>query len=248
MEHGCAGIGAYWCVVEQLYEQDGVLPLSCLNSIAFALRLDVGVIEGIINNFDLFRNDGTNFWSESVNTRRNKIAEISEKRRNAGRKGGAPSGNKNAAKNDETSKNKHLLEKNKQKQANKIKENKYSTNIDSTNVNCSNSNQDSGSGVAGATAKTKNPKNELEKRAKEFGNLLVPFIEKYNKEMIRKFYDYWTEPNKSYTKMRFEKESTWELSRRLKTWADREPIISKGDTSQLPQEVFIPKRYKHSII
>lgn len=26
MEHGCAGIGVFWCIVEQLHEQDGILP------------------------------------------------------------------------------------------------------------------------------------------------------------------------------------------------------------------------------
>ena len=30
--------------------------------------------------------------------------------------------------------------------------------------------------------------------------------------------EYWTEPNKSCTKMRFELEKTWSLGRRLKTW------------------------------
>jgi hypothetical protein len=32
------------------------------------------------------------------------------------------------------------------------------------------------------------------------------------------FTEYWTEPNKSNTKMRFELEKTWDLSRRIKRW------------------------------
>lgn len=32
------------------------------------------------------------------------------------------------------------------------------------------------------------------------------------------FIDYWTEPNKSRTKMRFELQRTWETKRRLQTW------------------------------
>ena len=36
--------------------------------------------------------------------------------------------------------------------------------------------------------------------------------------MIREFYEYWTEPNKSNTKFRYELERTWSLDRRLKTW------------------------------
>ena len=42
--------------------------------------------------------------------------------------------------------------------------------------------------------------------------------------MLRAFFDYWTEPNKSRTKMRFELEKTWELGRRLATWAKREKM------------------------
>tara|TARA_R110002020_G_scaffold92899_2_gene224463 strand:- start:15108 stop:15881 length:774 start_codon:yes stop_codon:yes gene_type:complete len=34
------------------------------------------------------------------------------------------------------------------------------------------------------------------------------------------FIDYWTEPNKSQTKMRFEMEKTWDLKRRLSRWAN----------------------------
>ena len=42
--------------------------------------------------------------------------------------------------------------------------------------------------------------------------------------MIRQFYDYWIEPNKSRTKMRYELEQTWDTKRRLNTWASRENI------------------------
>ena len=40
----------------------------------------------------------------------------------------------------------------------------------------------------------------------------------YDREMLVEFIDYWTEPNKSGTKMKFELEKTWSLSRRLKKW------------------------------
>jgi hypothetical protein len=36
---------------------------------------------------------------------------------------------------------------------------------------------------------------------------------------IQEFIDYWTEPNKSDTKMRFELERTWDYSRRLQRWS-----------------------------
>ena len=68
----------------------------------------------------------------------------------------------------------------------------------------------------------------LEKRNKSFYESLVPFVETYGKELIRAFYDYWTEPNKSKTKMRFELEKTWDVKRRLNTWAIREKIKNNG--------------------
>lgn len=67
----------------------------------------------------------------------------------------------------------------------------------------------------------------LEKRNKSFYDSLVPFVDVYGKELIRAFFDYWTEPNKSKTKMRFELEKTWDVKRRLNTWASRDKINSK---------------------
>jgi hypothetical protein len=62
----------------------------------------------------------------------------------------------------------------------------------------------------------------LEKRKKKFYNDLIPFVEKYNSEMIRKFFDYWTELNKSGKTMRWESERFFEISKRLATWYKNE--------------------------
>lgn len=62
------------------------------------------------------------------------------------------------------------------------------------------------------------------KRKEDFYNSLVPYVVRYGKEMIRAFFDYWSELNKSETKMRLETEKTWELARRLSTWANREKV------------------------
>ena len=66
-------------------------------------------------------------------------------------------------------------------------------------------------------------------RKNSFYQSLVPFVGQYPKEMVRAFYDYWSELNKSGTKMRYELERTWELPRRLATWANRERMPSKTD-------------------
>jgi len=67
----------------------------------------------------------------------------------------------------------------------------------------------------------------LEKRKKVFYNECAPFVETYGKAMVREFFNYWTEPNKSKTKMRFELEKTWSLSGRLTTWSNNDGKFSK---------------------
>lgn len=62
----------------------------------------------------------------------------------------------------------------------------------------------------------------LNERKEDFYNSLIPYVTQYGKDMVRAFFDYWSEPNKSNSKMRFELERTWDLSRRLGTWASRD--------------------------
>lgn len=54
---------------------------------------------------------------------------------------------------------------------------------------------------------------------------MLPYVAQYPKEMLRKFYDYWTEPNKSGSRMRYELQQTFEIGRRLSTWASRDKTV-----------------------
>jgi hypothetical protein len=67
-------------------------------------------------------------------------------------------------------------------------------------------------------------------RKNSFYQSLVPYVGKYPKDMIRAFFDYWSELNKSETKMRYELEKTWELPKRLATWASKERMPAKPAT------------------
>lgn len=80
-------------------------------------------------------------------------------------------------------------------------------------------------------------------RKDSFYQLLVPYVDQYPKEMIRAFFDYWSELNKSGTRMRYELEKTWELPRRLATWASREKIPSKTDLGVVLKDNS-PEKYK----
>lgn len=80
-------------------------------------------------------------------------------------------------------------------------------------------------------------------RKESFYQSLVPYVGQYPKEMIRAFFDYWSELNKSETKMRYELEKTWELPKRLATWASREKIPSKTDVGVVLKDNS-PEKYK----
>jgi len=64
--------------------------------------------------------------------------------------------------------------------------------------------------------------NKIEARSQIFKDSLLEYKNKHQVNMLKEFYNYWTEPNQSKTKMRFELEKTWSLDRRLETWAKRE--------------------------
>jgi len=68
----------------------------------------------------------------------------------------------------------------------------------------------------------------LENRKSNFMAACAEFVQTYEKQMIREFFDYWTEPNRSKTKMRFEMEKTWNLDRRLRTWEKNEQNFKNG--------------------
>ena len=68
------------------------------------------------------------------------------------------------------------------------------------------------------TKKQSRLQDNLEKRREKFSKSLDDYIDDYSVEVLEDFMEYWTEPNKSATKMRFELEKTWSLGRRLKTW------------------------------
>lgn len=61
----------------------------------------------------------------------------------------------------------------------------------------------------------------IQQRKDDFYKTLVPYVEKYGKEMVREFFEYWVEISKNGKKLRFESEKFFEVSRRLSTWSGR---------------------------
>ena len=82
-KYGLEGLGAYWCIIENLYEQNGMLEVSKVGALAYQLHGDAKMIKDVVFEFGLFKNDGQFYWSESVNKRLKKRANIADKRRQA---------------------------------------------------------------------------------------------------------------------------------------------------------------------
>ena len=74
----------------------------------------------------------------------------------------------------------------------------------------------------------KTPKIDISIRRAEFCTDVDNYINEYTNEMLEQFIDYWTEPNKTKTKMRFEMQRTWDIKRRLATWKRNSKTSTKS--------------------
>lgn len=61
--------------------------------------------------------------------------------------------------------------------------------------------------------------NNIDSRKLKFSDSLKPFLDTYGKETLNDFYGYWTEKSEKDKKMRFEKQTSFDIKRRLTTWA-----------------------------
>ena len=178
-----------------------------------------GEIYTAIMEYSLYGKETENLKpiARSVFTLMKPQIDVNNKRFENGKKGGRPkSGNEPDGNQEET----------KEKPSNNQSETKSKPNVND-NVNANENKDNTPNGVSKKAA----AKAATLKRKDEFGKTLVPYMEKYGKEMIRAFFDYWGELNKSETKMRYEMQKTWEVNLRLATWAKNEkPQYNKADT------------------
>ena len=68
----------------------------------------------------------------------------------------------------------------------------------------------------------------IKKRKAEFKKLLAKYKDVYVLEMIKDFFEYWTEHGVNDKKMRFEKQTSFDVGRRLKTWQKRSKNTYSG--------------------
>ena len=68
----------------------------------------------------------------------------------------------------------------------------------------------------------------LEERSQNFKIEIKKFTN-YDIELLKSFYNYWSEPNNQKTKMKFELQETFDISRRLATWKNNDKTFKKED-------------------
>lgn len=76
---------------------------------------------------------------------------------------------------------------------------------------------------------------DMELRKEKFYQSLVPYVTKYGKDMVRAFYDYWTEKTYGGRKMRFEKQPAFEIPKRLATWQKNDLSYANRDNTRFGQ-------------
>lgn len=77
-------------------------------------------------------------------------------------------------------------------------------------------------------------KETIKEREDKFREKVQAYSNKYSQSMLDNFIRCWTEPNASNTKMRFELQQTFEIGRRLATWASKNfnrEVINTNNTN-----------------
>ena len=79
---GMEGYGIYWFIIERLADAGGKLPLELIPVLAMQMQSTDIKVKGVIMQFDLFRIDEGEFWSERLNDHLGLRAKLSESGKN----------------------------------------------------------------------------------------------------------------------------------------------------------------------
>lgn len=64
---GMEGVGIFWYIIEKLANAKGKLPLKIIPVLAMQMQVTETKVQGVINNFDLFKIEGDKFCSNRLN-------------------------------------------------------------------------------------------------------------------------------------------------------------------------------------
>lgn len=210
--HGAAGYGLYWYIVEMMHEdeRDGIdIDDSLLESIAedngMELETVCKFLQDCLEKYRLFRVENGFYTSDRVIQNKDRREQIRQKKSEAGRKGGLA---------------RQANARNFQAPARNFQANARENQAGASSKQANSS--------KGKESKGKDIKEYISKKQKVFYDQLIPYVDKYSKEMVRAFYEYWHQPNKPMTKLRWELEKAWDLESRLRYWASNDRNFKKG--------------------
>lgn len=72
----------------------------------------------------------------------------------------------------------------------------------------------------------------IDERKNKFYESLAKYVDKYPKQMLRDFFNYWTEHGEKDKKLRFEKQTTFGIEQRLRTWYNKNPDQYKQEDNK----------------
>jgi len=147
------------------------------------------------------------FFKNQMELDEKKYQTVIERNRHNGANGGRP---KNSEKETQTNPKNPVGFKEPKKP--------YNENV---NVNDNVLNTDCGENAT-APAKIDSLKSFKRFTAEDLKTELKPHKERYGVEMLKAFYEYWTEPAAKQGKLRFHLQDAWDTSRRLVTWANKD--------------------------
>ena len=78
-------------------------------------------------------------------------------------------------------------------------------------------------------------KKNIEDRKAEFKNSFTPFLANFDRTDLNEFFKYWTEHGINDKKMRFEKEKSFGIERRLGTWIKNKEKFAVNDKKEKKQ-------------
>ncbi len=146
-----------------------------------------------------------------------------ERRREAGRLGGAPIGNSNASKNKQNKQNNQIQAKTSKTSIQEQEQEQEQEQVqEQVQVQEKVGRADASPESAAAAATT-------DQRKRAFYETLKPYASTYSVATLLAFFNYWSEPTPDGCRMRYELERTWSLPHRLRAWQSREP--AKGRAS-----------------
>jgi len=71
----------------------------------------------------------------------------------------------------------------------------------------------------------------IDERKNKFYDAIAKYVDEYPKQMLRDFFNYWTEHGEKDKKLRFEKQTTFGIEQRLRTWYNKNPDQYKQQVS-----------------